>query len=119
MSLAESAATTPPTPDVYPTSPTVTRYPWRATLRTVIVAAVGLLPVLPDIARAAHIETVPVVVSVLAVTAAVQRIISTPSVEAWLQKTFPHTASVPPHDPQALQLAISQEETTAGRHRKA
>ena len=118
MSLDESAATTP-TPDVYPTSPTVTRYPWRATLRTVIVAAVGLLPILPDIARAANIDTVPVVVSFLAVTAAVQRIISTPSVEAWLQKTFPHTSSVPASDPQAIQLAISQEDTTAGRHRKA
>ena len=117
MSPDEYAATTSPPHDAYPTSPTVTRYPWRATVRTVIVAAVGLLPVLPDIARAANIDTVPVVASVLAVTAAIQRIISTPSVEAWLQKTFPDVASVPPTDPQAVQLAKNRDQTP-GRHRK-
>lgn len=116
MSHDEFADTTSP-PREYPTSPTVTRYPWRATLRTVIVAAVGLLPVLPDIARAANIDTVPVVVSVLAVTAAIQRIISTPSVEAWLQRTFPEMAAVPADDPQAVQLAKNRDQTP-GRHRK-
>lgn len=107
-----------PTPEAYPTSPTTTRYPWRATLRAVIVAGIALLPVLPDIARAAQIETVPAVVTVLAVAAAAQRILSTPSVETWLQNTFPHIASVPRDDPQALQLDRNMEARRVGRHRK-
>lgn len=94
------------------TAPTTTRFPWRATLRTVVVAGLGLLPLLPEIARAADINTIPAVVSVLAVTAAIQRVISVPGVERWLRKTFHGVLSAaPPGDPQSLEL------DRIGRHR--
>lgn len=60
-------------------------YPWRATLRTVMVAAMGLLPILPDIARAADIDTIPAVAATLAITAALQRVLSLPGVDQWLK----------------------------------
>lgn len=66
------------------TTPTQVLRPWRATLRAVIVAALALLPLLPEIARAANIDTAPAVVSVLAVVAAIQRVITLPSVDRWL-----------------------------------
>lgn len=75
--------------------PAQVRYPWRATLRTVLVAAIALLPVLPDIARAADIETLPIVVVFLSVAAAIQRVLSTPSVEAWL-RNYTHLSATPP-----------------------
>ncbi|MDK8887591.1 hypothetical protein QP992_00340 [Corynebacterium ulcerans] len=42
------------------------------------------MPLLPEIADAADIETVPAVVSFLTIAAAVQRIITLPSVDRWL-----------------------------------
>lgn len=82
-----------------------------------IVAAIGLLPVLPDIARAAQIETVPIVATILIVAGALQRVLSEPSVERWLETYFPSTAAVPHDDPQAHQLARSMD-SMPGRHRK-
>lgn len=65
---------------------TQVQFPWRATLRTVLVAALAILPLLPDIAKSADIHTVPAVVSVLTVAAAIQRIITTPVVDHWLNR---------------------------------
>lgn len=114
MSHAEYDAATPAP---VATSPTTTRYPWRATLRTVAVAGLALLPVLPDIARAAEIETVPMVVTVLAVSAAIQRIISQPTVEEWMSQWLPELAAAPPDDPQSQQLTRNLA-SRGGRHRK-
>ena len=61
-------------------------FPWRATLRTVLVAALALLPLLPDITKAADIHTVPAVVSVLTIAAAIQRVITIPSIDHLLNK---------------------------------
>ena len=63
--------------------------PWQAVLRTVFAASLGLLPLLPEIARAAGIAEWPQVAGVLAITAAVTRVLSLPSVEHWLQTYFP------------------------------
>lgn len=86
-----------PLPDQLPdqAEPTVVRHPWRATLRTTILAAIGLLPILPEIARAAHIETVPTVAAVLVATAAVQRVLALSSVETWLKLWVPNLAAEP------------------------
>lgn len=70
-------------------------YPWRATLRTVIVAAIGLLPLLPEIAKAAHVETVPVVVATLTITAAIQRVLAVPGVDKWLRDNTQWLSSEP------------------------
>ncbi|MGV0868456.1 hypothetical protein [Corynebacterium kalidii] len=93
-------------PDNSPPAPTVVRHPWRATLRTVLVAAAGLLPLIPDIARAAHIEAVPAVAAVLVIVAAIQRVLAVPGVEAWLRRHV------------LRWLAAEPDPTTTGRHRK-
>lgn len=66
------------------THPTQVRYPWRSTIRGVLVAAIALLPALPEIAHAVNIETVPTVAAVLGLTAALQRVIAIPEVDTWL-----------------------------------
>ena len=68
--------------------PTQIRYPWRSVLRSVVVATIALLPVLPEIAKVAGVETVPLVASTLGIVAALQRIITIPEVDKWLTTTL-------------------------------
>lgn len=79
-----------------PSRPSQIRRPWRATLRTVLVATLGVMPLLPEISRAAGIATVPAVVSTLAVVAAVQRVLTLPSVDKWLDTWAAPLAADPP-----------------------
>lgn len=69
-----------------PARPTQVSFPWRATVRSVAVAGLALIPLLHDIARAAHIDTIPAVASTLVIVAAVQRVITIPSVDDWLTR---------------------------------
>jgi hypothetical protein len=75
---------------------TQTRHPWRATVRTVAAAVVGLLPLLPSIADQLGLATVPAVVTVLAVTGAVTRVLAMPAVEEWLHDHFRGLLSAQP-----------------------
>ena len=68
--------------------PTQIRYPWRSVLRSVAIATIALLPVLPEIAKAAGVETVPLVASSLGIVAVLQRIITIPEVDKWLTSTL-------------------------------
>lgn len=68
--------------------PTQIRYPWRSVLRSVAVATVALLPVLPEIAKVAGVETVPLVASTLGIVAVLQRVITIPEVDKWLTTTL-------------------------------
>lgn len=68
------------------TAPTQVTHPWRATLRVAAIVILSLLPVLPALADAADIDEVPLVVSVLAIAAALQRIIILPPIDALLTK---------------------------------
>ena len=68
--------------------PTQIRYPWRSVIRSVAVATIALLPVLPEIAKAAGVETVPLVASTLGIVAVLQRIITIPEVDKWLTTTI-------------------------------
>ena len=68
--------------------PTQIRYPWRSVLRSVAVATVALLPVLPEIAKVAGVETVPLVASTLGIVAVLQRIITIPEVDRWMTTTL-------------------------------
>lgn len=69
--------------------PTQARHPWKATARSVAAALLALLPALPEIAKQAGIETIPLVASVLAITAAVTRILAIPEVDRWMDRYLP------------------------------
>lgn len=64
--------------------PTQVQHPWRSTARATLTAALALIPLLPEIARAAGIDTIPAVASVLTVVAAIQRVITLPAVDSWM-----------------------------------
>lgn len=78
-----------------PVPPTQTKHPWRATLRTLVAGAVGVLPLLPEVATAAHIGSVATVVQFLAVTGAVTRVLAVPAVNGWLGRYLPWLAATP------------------------
>lgn len=80
------------------TQPTQSKHPWRATARTVIAALVpivALLPLLPDIAREAGIAQVGWVAGILAVAAAITRVLAMPAVNEWLHRHLPDLAAQP------------------------
>lgn len=70
-------------------TPTQARHPWRATARTTVAALIALLPALPEIAKTLEISTVPLVASVLSITALVTRVLAIPEVDRWVDKYFP------------------------------
>lgn len=72
---------------------TQVREPRRATIRTVVVAVLALIPILPEIARAAGVENIPWVAAFLGVVAAVQRVLVLESVEKWLNTYIPWLAA--------------------------
>jgi hypothetical protein len=82
--------------DPAPMPATQTSHPWRATVRTVLAAAVGLLPVPPEIANQLGVSAIPWVVSLLAVTGGITRLLATPQVEAWLHEHFRGLLSAQP-----------------------
>lgn len=77
------------------TDATQVQRPWRAVIRTVVVAAFAVIPMIPEVAHAAGIEEVPAVAVSLTVAATVQRIISLPAVEIFLEQYFPALAANP------------------------
>lgn len=80
-------------------APTQTRHPWRATARTVVAGAIALATLLPYIVAGAHIDTGPGVGQVLAVAAAVTRILAIPGVDDWLRTYLPFLAAEPARTP--------------------
>lgn len=75
---------------------TQVRRPWRATVRTAFQLVVGLAAMLPLLVEAAGLEeTAPVLAGVLAVSAAVTRIMALPAVEAFLEAFVPFLAAAP------------------------
>lgn len=78
-----------------PQTPTQTRHPWRATLRTAVAATVALATLAPEIAVTAHVDTVPALVQVVGVCSAVTRVLALPRVDAWLRRYAPWLAASP------------------------
>jgi len=70
-------------------TPTQVNQPRRATIRTVIAAIVGLIPVLPDVIRAYGLDSIPVIAAGLTIIAATARVLTLPQVEKWLQDYAP------------------------------
>lgn len=79
--------------------PTQSRYPWRAVARTVLQAAIALASLLPVIAVAGDVSTKAGVVQVLAVCAAVTRIMALPAVNDFLRQFAPWLATDPAPKP--------------------
>lgn len=72
------------------------RYPWRATIRTLLSAAWGFIPLWPVIARELSVDAaIPWVAASLAVSAGVTRLTAQPAVEAWLNRYVPWLAADP------------------------
>jgi hypothetical protein len=75
--------------------PTQSRYPWRATARTLLAAALALASLAPTIALTAHIQTVPAVAQVLVVAGTITRVLAIPAVDGWLRRFAPWLATTP------------------------
>ncbi|WP_435744872.1 hypothetical protein [Nocardioides sp. SYSU DS0663] len=86
------------------TSATQVRRPWRATVRTVFQALVGLAALAPLIAGGVEeatsydLDGVPFVVVALGAAAAVTRVMAIPEVEAFLRRFVPFLAAQPERD---------------------
>lgn len=72
----------------------------------------ALVPLLPEISRAAGIDTIPVVASVLTVVAALTRIFAIPEVDAWMDKYFPYLSADP------MDNIESDNDEYVGKHRR-
>lgn len=77
------------------TTPTQTQHPWRATVRTLVAGLVALLTLAPVIAATGHFEAAPGVAQLLAVSAAVTRVLAIPGVDDWLRRYLPWLAAQP------------------------
>lgn len=77
------------------TDATQIKRPWRAVARTVVVSALAIIPMIPEVAHAAGIEEIPAVAVALTVAATAQRILSLPAVEIFLERFFPALAADP------------------------
>lgn len=75
---------------------TQVRRPWRATVRTVFQAVVGLAAMWAVIVETIGLDPgVEWVAASLAVTGAMTRVMALPAVEAWLSKFAPFLAAEP------------------------
>lgn len=77
--------------------PTQVRRPWRATARTIFQGLVAFAVLLPFLVQASGLEpeVYPWLAGVLAVAAAVTRIMALPQVEDFLTRFFPWLAADP------------------------
>jgi hypothetical protein len=73
---------------------TQTRYPWRATIRTLLAA----LPLVPVIVAMLGVGSVPWVASGLVVVAAVTRVLAIPAVDRWLTDHLGGVLAAEPRD---------------------
>jgi hypothetical protein len=81
--------------------PTQVRRPWRATLRTAFAGVIGFAALLPFIVEATGLEpeVYPWLAGMLAVAAAVTRVMALPQVEDFLQRFFPFLSAAGGNQP--------------------
>jgi len=71
-------------------TPTQTRHPWRATVRTVVAVVVALAAMLPLLVEASGVdETLAPVAGALAIAGAITRVMALPAVDAFLARFLP------------------------------
>lgn len=77
------------------TTPTQVRRPWRATMRTTFQLIIGIAVLLPFVVQASGLdpEVYPWLAGLLAVAAAVTRVMALPQVEDFLQRFLPWLAA--------------------------
>jgi hypothetical protein len=75
--------------------PTQVKHPNRATFRTVFQGVIGFLAIIPLIITAAGIPPVGLAAILIAVSAAVTRVMALPGVEVWIEKYIPALAAKP------------------------
>lgn len=75
--------------------PTQVRRPWTATARTVVQGLLAFLVLLPFIVDASGLDpvTLPWLAGLLAVSAAITRVMALPQVEAFLRRHLPFLAA--------------------------
>jgi hypothetical protein len=78
-------------------TPTQVRRPWRATTRTVFQALVALAIMAPVLVQATGLDptSLPWLAGVLAVCAAITRVMALPQVEAFLRRFLPFLSAAP------------------------
>lgn len=79
------------TPGAHAAKPTQSAHPWRATVRTTFQALVALAVMAPVLVEATGLnaESIPWLAGVLAVAAAVTRIMALPAVNQFLERFLP------------------------------
>lgn len=86
------------TPDGEPVPPTQVRRPWRTTVRTVFQLVLALATLLPFLVTGVYgnDDDIPaVVIQLLAVGAAITRVMALPQVEQFLKQFLPFLAAQP------------------------
>lgn len=85
--------------------PAQVRYPWRATIRTVVWAIVAFAAMSPLIYQAAvgqdPEQAVGWVAAALAILGGIQRVMTLPAVDTFLRLYVPWLAATPREDPDA------------------
>lgn len=85
-------ATTQPTP-------TQSRHPWRATLRTAAAVVIALVPVVPQLVDHLGLSAYGWAATAVAIAATVTRIMAIPAVNDLLRKVLPFLAADPKAEP--------------------
>ncbi|MFI7003387.1 hypothetical protein [Nocardia sp. NPDC050175] len=73
--------------------PTQVAHPWQATARTVFAILVALASLIPVVAVAGGVDTIPAVAQLITVCAAVTRILALPGVDDFLSRFLPFLAA--------------------------
>lgn len=73
--------------------PTQSLRPWRAVIRTLIVAMIALIPIIQSAAVELGINEIPWIAGTLVFMAALQRALAVPAVEIFLQRYAPWLAA--------------------------
>ena len=81
--------------NVYAAGTTQSARPWKATVRTVVTALVGAIPLIPVIVDSLGLGAIPWIASVTAVIAALARILADGRTERFLRTYFPWLAADP------------------------
>lgn len=79
---------------------TQSKYPWRATVRTLFQAFLALAVMFGTEAVTANLPDTGFVAGVVAVMAAVTRIFQLPAVNSFIEQFLPWLAAAPPADEQ-------------------
>ena len=74
--------------------PTQARKPWRAVFRTLIVIGIAMIPFIQSAAVELGIDNIPWIAATLALAAGLQRALSVPAVEIFLQQYAPWLSAI-------------------------